>query len=95
MRIAQTLLPPSDNRSSRSTRPGNFSANAQPEFEGDETILAMPGLAPSWAFLTQYLVREIMPRSEVPGSRWSYRDTVYRLGAQLSDGAEGQLALKA
>jgi hypothetical protein len=63
--------------------------------DGDQTILSAPSLLPSGTFLTQYLAREIMPRGEVPASRWSYRDTVYRLGAQLTEAAAGQLALDA
>jgi hypothetical protein len=99
MRIVPTTayLPPPNTRSPHRRRRGDFTANAQTLFDadGDETILSATGLSLTGTFLTQYLAREIMPRGAVPASRWSYRDTVYRLGAQLSDAAAGELALDA
>jgi hypothetical protein len=76
------------------TRSAAFAASRDPAAD-PATVLSQPGATRSLPFLTQYLVREILPRGEVPASRWSTRDNVYRLAALNSESAPRQIVLDA
>jgi hypothetical protein len=82
VRIVETpsFLPLPSPQATRPRRSADFSAGAQGSSD-DATVLPRPGLVRSLQFLAQYLVREILPKGEVPASRWNTRETVYRQAA--------------
>ena len=96
MRPVETpsYLPVPEARPARTSHSAALAASGEAATD-PAAVLSQPGGTRSLPFLTQYLVREILPRGKVPASRWSTRDNVYRLAALNSESAPRQIVLDA